>query len=65
MSGAVPPDMAEAFMGVADSIKVAFDAADGLRADLLARGYTAASAEQVAVEFIVGFVRMITGGGKT
>jgi len=51
-------DMAEAMHQMTELVKVATDAADGIRTDLAARGYSDAAQEQVAVEYIQGFVRM-------
>lgn len=47
-------DLTEAFVQLSETMKLAFDAADGLRADLAKRGYSETAQEQVALMFLEG-----------
>ncbi len=56
--------MADGMHQFVEIIKVAMDAADGIRAELTNRGYSPAQAESVAVEFLRGAVRMCMPGSR-
>jgi hypothetical protein len=57
-------ELTEAFVQISETMKLAFDAADGLRADLAGRGYSETAQEQIALMFLEGVNRQIWASPK-
>lgn len=46
-------------MNIAETLRATHDTADGMRAELVARGFSPEGAERVAVEFLTGLTAAI------
>ncbi|GAB2331774.1 hypothetical protein AB0N20_27415 [Streptomyces griseoincarnatus] len=52
-------ELANAMLTMTEQITPIFDTADGMRADLEKRGWSPTAAEQVALAWLMGAVRMV------
>jgi hypothetical protein len=55
-------DLANSLLEASENLTPFIDHADGMRADLERRGWSPTAAEAVALEVLLGFVRLAVGG---
>ncbi|WP_372352659.1 hypothetical protein [Streptomyces sp. KL116D] len=57
-------ELSNALLTMAEQTAPIFDSADGMRADLEQRGWSPTAAEQVALAWLLGAIRLTMGGAS-
>ncbi|MGW2213315.1 hypothetical protein [Streptomyces sp. NPDC001781] len=57
-------ELSNALLAMKEQMAPVFDAADGMRCDMTARGWSPAAAERAALAWLLGTMNSIMGGGE-